>query len=670
MSGLLVLAPLLLAQAAAVDSERAAWQYRRAVIAPAGASLASVVLPPEVSAKAGPAGRDLRLVDETGREVPYLLDWTSEREGLATWQVAISDVRREQEEARETSAIRSQWTLDLGEPRTFTDLTLRLPDVSFAWHVRVEASTDGGNYEVINADAALFDQTWNNERVRRTEIRFDAPVTARYLRLSARSAASSRVLEIEGATVTLRRRLKGDAWSMNVAATPVANADPDRAQTTRYTLAASSLLPFDEVEVLTDDTAFSRRARLVEESAAGRGNAAVLGQGTVFRLRASDSLIAGESVRFPARSGQGGALHLEIDDAGSPPLRGLRVRLHGSRVRLLFPASGQRLALYYGNLTTRAPSYDLEALRPRLTQAIGTGAADIENEIVNPEFRREPPLRFAATLGAALDASGWSRMRAILPLPEEDVYALTLSADDLAFLRPDLADLRVVNAEDRQVPFLIDPGFAEERIPMKVQRTDPPPRPSVYLLRPAGSLAGAPGEGPRISRLEIEVADAFFERPARLIHARNESRREPPFSLVFSRKPPATDPIVLGVSVPLGEMRLEMDDGDNAPLDIRSAHAVVRVPRVVFKAAPGSLRLLLGNSTAPAPRYDIAGLRGELLAYSAVPARAGDMTENRNARRNWSGLFDAAPRSAVVWGAILIALVALVGLTVRTIRST
>jgi len=665
---ILALAPLLLAQVAAVDSDRAAWQYRRAVTAPAGASVASLVLPPELSAKAAPSGRDLRLVDETGREVPYLLDWASEREGLATWQVAISDVRREQEEARETSAIQSRFTLDLGEPRTFTDLNLRLPDVSFAWHVRVEASTDGRNYEVIDADAALFDQTWNNERIRRTGIRFDAPVNARYLRLTARSAASSRVLEIEGATVTLRRRLEGDAWSMNVTAAPMARADPARAQTTRYLLSASSLLPFDEVEILCDETAFSRRARLLEDSgSAGKGTGATLGQGTIFRLQASDALIAGESVRFAARSGTGGALHLEIDDASSPPLRGLRVRLHGSRVRLLFPVSSESLTLYYGNRTTRAPSYDLEALRPRLTQAIGTGAADISNEMANPEFRREPPLRFAATLGAALDASGWSRVRPILPLPEEDVYALTLSADDLAFLRSDLADVRVVNAEDRQVPFLIDLGFAEERIQLKVQRTEPPTRPSVYLLRPAGALAG--GEGPRISRLEIEVADAFFERPARLIHAGNESRRERPFSLAFSRTPPAADPIVLAVSAPLGEMTLEVDDGDNAPLEIRSAHAVVRVPRVVFKAAPGALRLLLGNRSATSPRYDLAGLRGELLAYSAITARAGAMRENRNARRNWRGLFDSAPRSAVVWGAILVALVALVGLTVRTIRS-
>jgi hypothetical protein len=110
-------------------------------------------------------------------------------------------------------------------------------------------------------------------------------------------------------------------------------------------------------------------------------------------------------------------------------------------------------------------------------------------------------------------------------------------------------------------------------------------------------------------------------------------------------------------------MKLEVDDGDNAPLDIRSAHAVVRVPRVVFKAAPGTLRLLIGNRTATPPRYDISGLRGELLAYSAVTARAGDIAQNQNARRNWSAFFATAPRSALVWGAILIALVVLVGIS-------
>ena len=664
---ILVLAAFLLAADNPVDAERAAWKYRRAVTIAGSESIVSVVLPTELSAKAAPFGRDLRLVDENGREVPYLLDWTSEREGLATWRVDVKDVRRESEEAREASAVRSQWTLDLRELRTFTDLALRVPDVAFAWHVRVEASGDGREFDVIHPDAALFDQTWNNERVRRTEIRFEAPVTARYLRITARSASDSRSLEIEGASVTLRRRLKGDAWSLNVTADKAAAPGGSGTGATRYRLNASSLLPFDEVEIVCDDRAFSRRARLVEESgAAGKRTETRLGEGSIFRLRASDAIIAGESVRVPVRSGDGGDLFLEIDDAGSPPLRGLRVRLHGSRVRLVFPVSSRSLTLYYGNEGTRTPAYDLEGLRPRLAQAMGTGAAEIGPEEANPLFKRDPPLRFAATLGASLDASKWRRERAISRIEEEDVYTITLHAADLASLRPDLADLRVVNDENRQVPFLIDPDFADERILLKAQRqATAPPHRSLYSLGPADALRGDP---PRVSRLEIEVSDAFFERPARILHAGNQKQREVPFSITLSRKPPSATPLVLGTSAPLDAMTLEVDDGDNAPLDIRSATAIVRVPRIVFKAAPGNLRLLLGNRDAEAPRYDIAGLRSELLAYSAIAAHAGALGDNEGSRPSLLSGFDTAPRGALVWAAIILAIVALVFLTLKTLK--
>jgi hypothetical protein len=665
---ILALAAFLVAADNPGDAERAAWRYRRGVTVTGSESLASLVLPPELSAKAAPLGRDLRLVDETGREVPYILDWTSEREGLATWRVDVKDVRREEEETREASAIRSQWLLDLGESRSFTDLALRVPDLSFAWHLRVEASADGREYEVLQNDAALFDQTWNNERVRQTEIRFDAPVTARYLRLTARSASGSRAPEIGGASVTLRRRLKGDAWSMNVTVEPAAPPEGGRPGVTRYLLNASSLLPFDAVEIACDDQAFSRRARLIEESAAaGRKAETLLGEGSLFRLRASDAVIAGESVRLPVRSGHGGALYLEIDDAGSPPLRGLKARLHGSRVRLVFPVSGRSLTLYYGNEGTRPPMYDLEGLRPRLSQVLGTATAAVGAEAANPFFKRDPPLRFAATLGASLDPSKWGRERPIARITEEDVYTITLRAADLANLRPDLADLRVVNDDNLQVPFLIDRDFADERVAVRIQRqANAPEHRSLYRLDPVIPPTADPA--PRVSRVEIDVTDAFFARPARLLHAKNQTQREAPFSLSLSRKPPLSGPLVLGADAPLGEMTLEVDDGDNAPLDLRSAVAIVRVPRIVFKAAPGNLRLLLGNRGADAPRYDLAGLRSELLAYSAITARAGALAENHAARTGLFSGLETPPRGAVVWAAIIVALIALVGLTLRTLK--
>ena len=664
---ILVLAALLLAGDGAVDVERAAWRFRREVKARPHEPLATLLLPPELSAKGGPSGRDLRLVDGAGREVPYLLDWTTEREGLATWRAAVKEVRREREASGEVAATRSQWTIDLGEPRRFTDLDVRVPDVEFAWHVRVEASVDGRVYTVVENAAPLFDQTWNGERVRRTTLRFGEPLSARFLRLTARSASDSLPLEIEGASVTLRRRLKGDAWSMDIAAAPVPEAEAPGA-TTRYRLGASSLLPFDEVEVVTEDPAFSRRARLIEETEnRGRKRQTLLGEGLIFRLRVRDAVIAGESVRVPARSGNGGTLYLEVDNASSPPLRGLRVRLHGSRVRLLFPSPGTALTLYYGNEGTRAPVYDLEGLRERLVQALDATPAALGTEEVNPSFKPDPPLHFPAALGASLDASHWRLQRALPKVAEEDVYTLTLRAEDLAVLRSDLADLRVVTDFNRQVPFLIDPDFANERLSLNVgKRSDAAPHRSLFSLEPQTPLAGKP---PEVSQIELEVSDAFFDRKARVLHPGNKSEREPDFLLSLSRQPPSTARLLLGIRVPFGEMAIEVDDGDNEALDLRSAVAVVRVPRIVFKAAPGNLRLLLGNRSAEAPRYDITGLRSELLAYSAVSVRADAITENAGARTTLFPSPGSTSRGAVVWTAILAAIVALVVLTLRTLRN-
>ena len=133
-------------------------------------------------------------------------------------------------------------------------------------------------------------------------------------------------------------------------------------------------------------------------------------------------------------------------------------------------------------------------------------------------------------------------------------------------------------------------------------------------------------------------------------------------------KPPSLPALVLGTSAPLGALTLEVDDGDNAPLDIKSAVAIVRVPRIVFKAAPGNLRLLLGNRGAEAPRYDIAGLRSELLAYSAIAAHAGALGDNQASRPSLFPGFDTAPRGTLVWTAIIVAIIALVGLTLKTLK--
>ena len=60
---ILALSVLLLAADTPLDAERSAWRYKRGVIIEGNESLASLVLPPELSAHAAPRGRDLRLID-------------------------------------------------------------------------------------------------------------------------------------------------------------------------------------------------------------------------------------------------------------------------------------------------------------------------------------------------------------------------------------------------------------------------------------------------------------------------------------------------------------------------------------------------------------------------------------------------------------------------------
>ena len=679
--GALGLGPALAAQTD-TDAERSAWKYRRTVTLPASGQgrFALVPVPPDVAARGQADLGDLRLLAADGSEVPFVVDRAVAREGWSGVTGRLVDTRQVASGSAEEGRGHGVWVADLGDVRRFDTLTLQIPDRDFAKRVRVEGSLDRQAWRLLRDDASVFDAPWTTPtRVHHNTIALAAPETARYVRLTLLDDRRSPAVAVTGVTATETRRVQGEDEDRNVDLEPLGQTPPR----SRYRLHLPSRFPFEQLSLETTDLLFARRVRLLEQSDKGAPER-TLAEGMLYRLRLEDSALAGESLTLRlSQRPEAGTLLLEIDDGDSPPLRGLRIRVGGAVARLLFASAASPLTLYYGNEVTRAPRYDLQPLRDRLALSGELDVAHLGAESENPRYRKAAPLPFTAARGASVEASAWRSVRRITLGGQEDLWTLTLAPADLGQTRPDLGDLRVIDEKDRQVPYILEAAAAEQRVAMTVEtlagsgRSD-----GRRLTRHRLSLRGGGTSHEALAlpltALELDTQEAFFDRPARLLAPPGPGERHERtlfagrLARTVDARAPQTSPvrpILLALDGSrLSDLILEVDEGDNAPLSLQAVHAVVRVPRVTFKAAPGEYRLLLGNREAAAPRYDLASLRQEVLSYSAVDAQAAAREANPRYRRFAGDYFKNAPPTVLLWGTLLAAVAALLFLTARVLR--
>jgi hypothetical protein len=307
------------------------------------------------------------------------------------------------------------------------------------------------------------------------------------------------------------------------------------------------------------------------------------------------------------------------------------------------------------------------------------GAASAE-ETVDQRCRLASPLAFVAAQGAALDVSRWKSVRHVTLRDGEDLYTVTLAAGDVALLRPDLADVRLADESGHQVPYILEADTASERVTLAVERLsntadrqEQRTHLSRYALR-TPTAADRDSAFLPLRALSLTFTDSFFQRYARLTTRPRPGARSGRSQAVFAgelaRGPGEEGPIEVALDGRRVEgLTLEIDEGDNTPLTLSAAQGVLSVPRLVFKARPGSYRLLLGNPQADAPRYDLAALRREVLCYSARMAAAGPLEVNPAYRRSMSEYFRAAPPTLLLWGVLIVAVAALLWLTLRILHA-
>src|SRR5207253_8567829 len=218
----------------------------------------------------------------------------------------------------------------------------------------------------------------------------------------------------------------------------------------------------------------------------------------------------------------------------------------------------------------------------------------------------------------------YSERRALAVRPSSEGLSLRrLRVEDVAPARPDLADVRVVDAAARQWPYLLEPDAAREWQPLEIASPLRRERASRYRL-------GLPVALVRLDQIVLDTDTPFFDRAFRLT-ATLEDKRER--TLAQGRLVQRIGkPRPVSVDFPPARvvaLELVVQDGDDAPLEFRAARARLVLPELFLAAPAGDYFLLVGDPKASAPSYELARVRDVVLAVSSAPVEAKRSEERR-----------------------------------------
>ncbi|HWW62968.1 MAG TPA: DUF3999 family protein, partial [Thermoanaerobaculia bacterium] len=381
--------------------------------------------------------RDLRLFDATGREVGYLLvpPANSDAHWVAGRVLPIKSTKTT-----------SGFEVDLGHTVDVDRLKLDAIAAPFLKRVTLEGSGDRAHWTLL-ADATVFDLP--DEQLKLHEIAFDAGAY-RYLRVTWDDRASAR---ISGAIDAQAREHASGAAPEGLFFDLQFVRRASEPRKSRYQMSLPGPhLPITSIEVAVAHGDVFRPATVTEPRLGnGEVTPVPLGSGTLKRAEREGAIAS--QMEVPIGAPLGRELALVIDDGNNPPLDVAYIRAHFAPQPWIYFESpdGAPLIARYGSETATAPSYDIEASRPYV-RTRKTASATL-SQSPNRLATTEPP-KMTAPLGGPLDREQF-RVRRKIQAGPIGLSVLPLDADVLVH-SPDLADVRIVDDQGRQVPYLVE----------------------------------------------------------------------------------------------------------------------------------------------------------------------------------------------------------------------
>lgn len=585
------------------------WSHRQSLTVEAP-GLIEVELPEATFDQAQPGLVDLRLLDGDNREQPYLLftpaTKTRETSPSSSWDLRLQ---------AESSVI----TITTQTRDPIKALHLKTPNPHFLCSALVESSEDKEHWIVVDRGLPLFRQYG----VEKLELPLGGLRNA-YLKVTIPSDRKTK-LTVTG--VDLEKGAAEEEPTIPVQTELLAREE--FAGETVFTLRlAASHLPLAALTLRSPEALFMRRVSItVRDAKDGVPSETQVGEGTLYRVSVDGSPVRAELEIEFNHVLAGRELLVHVHNGDSPPLAVDEwiVKREPSRFLFLAPRAGSYVLLS-GNPQVDSPRYDLAAFSSEIRLAkikrIVPGALEPQPGHKPRELVASGLLPGAVLAGALFDAEGWKTCRAV-QITKPGVQELELPPEVLSRTRSDFADLRLVRAS-RQLPYLLEKPALSRTLELSPVLEPDLKRSTLGRWRIELPHAGLP-----VSTLVLQSGMTLFDRDLRVYELRRgrdgQLYQRTLASGHWSRTPEASDrsPLSLTLQERMETdcLWVEMENGDNAALELSGAKAVYPVVRLLFSVTETDAHLLyLNNPTAHTPRYDLSLVSKTLYAAPRTPA--------------------------------------------------
>lgn len=565
------------------------------------AGLVRVRLTPDTFNAARTDLQDLRLLDPSGNETPYLIEGPLESRSRSRF---VSQPPMSQE------GTKTLLRLPVPNPSQLRRLLLHSPDADFLKPVMVQALlTDGSTGPLIENQVIYRKSGTENLSLSLPPL----PTGTVELRIILNDGRS-RPMIISGVM------LFEEENNANISL-PVPARVTDQAEgpgETRLTLdLGAAHLPLSGLRLDIEDPVFMRSVDIaVREWTNGELKDRVVGSGSVHRI-ALENAPRSEHLEIPLNeSPQGRELIVTLRNGDSPPLRIRQADALYRPIQLAFVAQKPGThVLLSGNVVAKRPQYDVAYMASQLRNSPDTkyGLSPTQRR---PDYRPATGLGDIPIFGGPLDPAGW-RYRRPISIPSPGVQRLELPLHALSVTRADRGDIRLVAGDGRQVLYLLDNSGHSKGLPVKAEPSPVPGKAKLGRWKIPLPHAGLP-----IAQLRCESSTSLFDREVRVYEdkksgASAEGTRELGRARWIVTPDSPRRPLVITLTIPptSDALWIETDNGDNAPLDLGRFEVLVPRLEVLFQTPEStSVDLIYGNAQVHPPQYDLALAAPRILA--------------------------------------------------------